>query len=357
MSEHDLDSLYKRASEQDPARPSKAVRDAILEHARRLADEAHEKPAVENQQRSHESVRTERAAPSRWSRWFARWPQLRWQIAVPLAAAALAVIVLQPQLRSTLPVTARQQAVPLEPGDYLPTPAPASAPAPEPSVRLKTPPSPLTAQEQAAPEPFPAASAPSQHSASGAPGVPHAIVVPHSITVAPLTSPAGGAANMGNSAYVASSQAVAPAARMPAAPAARSSESRAASSDLSANILANSPSSLQEVRVNPLAKSQTAAAPPAAQSQPLQQAAADGQVERVRSLLQMSGVSINDRDASGRTALMLAVLHGHEAVVRALLERGADPNIADAAGSTPLAVAREQNQASMIEALLQAGAR
>jgi ankyrin repeat protein len=65
---------------------------------------------------------------------------------------------------------------------------------------------------------------------------------------------------------------------------------------------------------------------------------------------------IDARDASGHTALMLAVLQDHEAVVRALLEQGADPNIGDAAGITPIAVARQQHQPRMVDALLQAGA-
>jgi uncharacterized protein len=71
----------------------------------------------------------------------------------------------------------------------------------------------------------------------------------------------------------------------------------------------------------------------------------------------MESISINARDASGRTALLLAVLHRHEAIARALLERGADPNIAAADGRAPLAVARDQNEGPVVEALLQAGAR
>ncbi|HEY7929744.1 MAG TPA: ankyrin repeat domain-containing protein [Steroidobacteraceae bacterium] len=72
---------------------------------------------------------------------------------------------------------------------------------------------------------------------------------------------------------------------------------------------------------------------------------------------QSAGGSINARDADGRTALMLAVMHARLSLVRELLARGADPNIADARGRTPLAVARTQNQRQLIDVLVAAGAR
>src|SRR5579863_1273738 len=103
MSDSDLDSLYKKASAQDGARPSAAVHRSILEHARRVAEQAAsaQTDTEDTQVRPLERARASRTAPSRWSRWTAHWPRMRWQIAVPLATAALAVILLQPQLRST----------------------------------------------------------------------------------------------------------------------------------------------------------------------------------------------------------------------------------------------------------------
>src|SRR3974377_492374 len=73
MSESDLDSLYKRASKQDGAHPRAAVRPDILEHARRLADQTAQQTAgaAENQLRSSERGRDDRATSSRWSRWVA----------------------------------------------------------------------------------------------------------------------------------------------------------------------------------------------------------------------------------------------------------------------------------------------
>ncbi len=139
MSERDLDSLYKRASAQDIGRPSAAVRQTILEHARRLADELHRKPA-----------------PARWSRWFERWSQLRWQIAVPLAAATLAVILWRPLLHSTLPAPATlQESAP-----------PASAASRATSVPRA--PAALN-RPQPAPEPFPAAPMRAQNAPVAAP--------------------------------------------------------------------------------------------------------------------------------------------------------------------------------------------
>jgi len=111
-----------------------------------------------------------------------------------------------------------------------------------------------------------------------------------------------------------------------------------------------------ELRERAEALSETAGAPAASGSE-LLEAAARGDAARVRALVQMNAASINSRDTSGRTALLLAVLHRHESVVRALLEGGADPNISDADGRTPLAVARDQNELPVTEALLRAGAR
>ena len=338
MSDSDLDSLYKSASEQDGARPSAAVRQAILERARRLADKAGQQPvgAVKDPLDSRERARSRVAEPSRWSRWTNRWSQLRWQIAVPLAAAAIAVIVLQPQLRSTLPASAKlQQSVPSPSAANRPAPVP-----PAPVAPLNAPP-PLTARVRPAPEPFPAASKLMQSESSGAPAAPPA--TPPSESARPEPAPAEPApttanalaANLASSADLASSQSGTSASRMQARPSA---------------------APLAERREQAQMQSEAAGAHVLSQSELLHQAAEQGDEQRVRSLLQQNAMMIDARDASGRTALMLAVLQGHEAIVRALLEQGADPKIGDAAGITPIAVARQQHQPRMVDALLQAGA-
>jgi ankyrin repeat protein len=59
----------------------------------------------------------------------------------------------------------------------------------------------------------------------------------------------------------------------------------------------------------------------------LWRAAESGDVNEVAQILSR-GVGVNARNEHGMTALMRAARHGDAAVVRELLEHGADPNIA-----------------------------
>jgi Ankyrin repeats (3 copies) len=88
----------------------------------------------------------------------------------------------------------------------------------------------------------------------------------------------------------------------------------------------------------------------------LRQSADSGDLPGLRAVLDEK-VSIDSRDSSGRTALLLAVLSGRDAVVSALLARGADPNISDAYGETPLHAAIAGNRTEIAQALRRAGAR
>jgi hypothetical protein len=93
----------------------------------------------------------------------------------------------------------------------------------------------------------------------------------------------------------------------------------------------------------------------------LRQAAATGDLRKVRAMLGAQGrgaqVRIDAADARGRTALMLATLRGQAESVDVLLAHGADPNAADATGTTPLQAALAADQPAIVAALRRSGAR
>ncbi len=88
----------------------------------------------------------------------------------------------------------------------------------------------------------------------------------------------------------------------------------------------------------------------------LRHAAGSGDMPALRSALERRPL-IDARDADGRSALMLAVLHGRGDAVDELLAAGADPNAADVHGTTPLQAALDGAQADIAAALRRAGAR
>jgi len=68
----------------------------------------------------------------------------------------------------------------------------------------------------------------------------------------------------------------------------------------------------------------------------LLQAAARGDIQRMKSALVAGAVLDAKRHGAGDTALMLAVAMGHEKAAVFLLEAGADPDIRNAVGRTSL---------------------
>jgi ankyrin repeat protein len=86
-----------------------------------------------------------------------------------------------------------------------------------------------------------------------------------------------------------------------------------------------------------------------------------GHVEVVRYLLEETDVDVDHVNNLGWTALLEAVILGqggpeHQAIVRMLLDAGADPELADRDGVTPLAHARARGQAEVAAILVEAGA-
>jgi len=85
-------------------------------------------------------------------------------------------------------------------------------------------------------------------------------------------------------------------------------------------------------------------------------AAEIGDLSGLKALLEKQA-DIDSRDAMGRTALMLATLHGQTNAVAVLLAHGADPNAADADGTTPLQAAKAGDHPAIVAALQRYSAR
>jgi ankyrin repeat protein len=93
-----------------------------------------------------------------------------------------------------------------------------------------------------------------------------------------------------------------------------------------------------------------AAMAPPVQPGTLLAAAAAGDIEAVRRLLQTRGPD-EERDADGRTALALAVLRSDVRLVRLLLDKGANRLAPDRLGQTPLGHAQAGGDAALLRAL------
>jgi len=331
----EVDALYRRASARDASRPSEPVRRAVLDHAAQLA--------VSRAAAKDSALRGTGPRAKRQSWW-------RPAALGTLAAAALAGFLVIPQyLTPDAPINPASSSAPAP----TPVPTPAATPAPASSsvedVRAQAVvPEPRTADRKAlaadeamqnvvvtAAKKMPAGGrnrqslqdASREPIVAGAPSGPTAQGVP----LVPSAPPAPSAQSVP----------IAPSAQDSAQPAARSTRSVA----LGAAALSYSPS--------PAAASAARLMDPAAQ---LRQAAELGDVPALQASLGKQPV-IDARDGAGRTALMLATLHGRTQAVEVLLSAGADPNAADARGTTPLQAALAVNQTDIAAALRRAGAR
>jgi hypothetical protein len=298
----DVDDQYRRASALDPSRPSEAVRRAVLAHAAQLAAER----ATRVEGSKTNSTRT--AVNEAW-----------WRPAIlgTLAAAALAGLMIAPR--------------------FLVQPAQVSQPNTAPALAA---PAPDTRAEERAPS-APAVS-PERTAKPGA-----------STRNADMLSHTGGTQPKANAR---ASGAAAPAAAETAVAARARAEAQSTGA-----IAGRLQSGRQRVPRNTSLATATSAAPriseatadPAAA---FRRAAEIGDLSRLQMLLEKQ-TDIDSRDAVGRTALMLATLHGQTNAVAALLAYGADPSAADADGTTPLQAARAGDHPAIVAALQRYGAR
>ena len=87
----------------------------------------------------------------------------------------------------------------------------------------------------------------------------------------------------------------------------------------------------------------------------LLRAAEEGQEAVVRLLLE-KGAELDSKDGSGRTPLWWAAVRGHEAVMRLLLEKGAELDSKDMLGLTSLSLAAGSGHEAVVRLLLEKGA-
>jgi Meckel syndrome type 1 protein len=307
---NDVDDHYRRVSAADSSRPSESVRRAVLDHAAQLAA-----------QRSFETgpVNIDITRPAANQAW--RRPA----IFGTLAAAALAGFMIAPQFFSPrAPDTAISR---VEESQRQSTAAP-TAQAPTAAQ------APIVAQAPAATSQVPAA----------APAVP--LRAPSSQTTDQVAEMKADKRSVGGAARVAASPPVIPA------------DNGTAGAKIDARRMQSSGSSVSSFSAGlPQKVAPMLPAPRLADlSAQLRRAAEIGDVPALQAVLGSQPV-IDARDDGGRTALMLATLHGQNRAVEVLLASGADPNAADARGITPLQAAEAANQTVIVEALRRAGAR
>lgn len=85
----------------------------------------------------------------------------------------------------------------------------------------------------------------------------------------------------------------------------------------------------------------------------IHEAAADGDLQRVKELLEADRSLISNRDDSGKTPLHWAVSGGQEDVAMLLIQQFADVNARDDDGETPLFLAAQMGRTRMITLLME----
>ncbi len=397
---------YHEASAQDPARPSPALREAVLAQARAAAA------------RSAPTAGDAESSPEKTPEWIANNDHLTlgsgqkssnnpnqarnsgrraandasWRLRAVASVAVLGLATLlflqfergtpdERELTSGGPALA-PPALPSRPGkaesaDTASAPAPLPEPAPT-SVRRNTP----TPNGPGAAEPQRARAVQAAPAAPASPGksaVPATLPGESGNVVAGVSKDAGSIADRAapsatagagptNRALKAAPPATAPiaepaaaAAPAPATPPTASLGAAApAPSTAPARTLDASPAESRARLVPMPAAAQeravtTGTAGPATTALPASQrlltAALSGSLEAARQALK-EGAAVNATDPAGQTALMLAARRGDEAVVRLLLAAGADRAKTDPAGRTAAELARQQGHATLATLLI-----
>jgi hypothetical protein len=339
----DVDALYRRASARDTGGPSESVRRAVLEHAARLAAEraAAERTGVDLEATEHArgNVVDIRAAKRRAMR--PTW----WRPAAfgTLAAASLAGLLIAPQFMTPrAPPQAETKPVSAPASVTQPPPAEAAPPVPQqaksaysgaPAANTNTD---LAADRLANTAPAPERNLAKTQTALTAPRRPAAqdeLKEELEQTTVTAQRKADGQEGAADSAGV-------------------PVEARRARSQAASGAVASAPAAAPALQsTTPMAAARLV--DPAAE---LRHAAGLGDIAALQAALERRPV-IDARDANGRTALMLAVMHGRAEAVDVLLAAGADPNAADARSVTPLQAALDGEQADIAVALRRAGAK
>jgi Ankyrin repeats (3 copies) len=354
----EVDDLYRRASAADSSRPSESVRRAVLDHAAQLAA-----------QRSRDAgpVKIDFTRPA------ANQPWRRPAIFGTLAAAALAGFMIAPQffsprvtdtlVSSTTATSQRQSAA-------APT-AKASADAPDALVAGSQAPAnaqanaPANAPPNAPPVPFPAPPLQANDQVAEMKSDKRRDLkagVPARVAGRVEASPPGTAADSARAETESLANVLVTQAQSAA-------DARSAGAKTEAQRLQSVTSSLGALSGGRAQTAARTAAPLAPQLAPaasagraadpaveLRRAAEVGDLPALQALLD-TRPAIDARDDTGRTALMLATLHGQSRAAELLLDAGADPNAADLRGTTPLQAAIAANQPAIVTALQRAGAR
>ena len=309
----EVDNRYRRESALDPSRPSESVRRAVLEHATQLAAERTAKSGP---------AQLGAGRPPANPRWW------RPTVFGTLAAAALAGLLIIPRfLAPDAPLVGALPTAPVQPNA-------AATAASQAEIREQAPDAMAGARRQSPPPAEESALKPRTSSRN------EATVADSAAEIDAKNSPAK-VQRMTN-------------AQSTAAGGGSEADARRAQTGGVTGIAASPPQSAA-----PMSQSAAPAAPPARLADPaaeVRRAAEIGAVPELQTLLGRQG-DIDARDESGRTALMLATLHGQARAVDMLLAHGADPNAADAQGVTPLQAAIAGDRPAIAAALRRAGAR